>query len=1559
MKNLTYSYDKESRVYCRTGDAHFGYNDGDATESVILNAIRASHDLSTGSEELMQYISDWPTLYHLSPSRANLLRPLEEGLQGKKVLELGSGCGAISRYLGELGCDLTCVEGSRRRAVITASRCRDMDNVTVYNDNFQDFDTEEQFDVVTLIGVLEYSRKFIGGSDPIGKALALARSFLKPDGVLLVAIENKLGLKYWAGAYEDHQGIPFYGIESLYAENEAITFGRADLANILQNAEFSELEFFYPYPDYKLPSLVLSELALSQPQPLLMNLLSGVFAPVQSRSYQRVFSEGAAFRGLVENGLVGDLANSFLVVAKKGASDWSTDPGNVAFTYSQVRRQEFSKEVRIHRKDNVLQVNRRLLTESDKNLGWMTFPDSEPLLDGEILFNSLLILVNREGWGCSQLAEWLRPLLEILQQHSQKSGGRSVLPGNFFDATPFNLVIESSGKAALFDLEWAPWPEVDLVHLLYRGIYHSLARVGTVAQPSSGTPLTLATLSAEVLNVLLHEPIDIDEYLSKEAEFLQAVSGKNSSLQGLKSVSLEVRVSPTRLRESLAQAQKTIDDLRMGISSTDVSGLGSLQRDDEVALIAEMENLVNRAIQSACYAERKFIQSSLRKDLQSKIKQLSREPSLSNPLERCLQMLKSTLNHDDYQQWIARHELREVDAEVLAERMVLHWHQHPVMHCFMFVLPGEEHLLADTIDSLAGQLLKSWHLTVVGFAAAPDILFEQADFLHWRTLSESEDPYEALNQELAKYSSHWVSFIEPGMQYSPESLAKVADTINLHPDCSFIYTDDDQVDATGMRCFPRFKPSFNLDLLRSTPYIGNGWVPAGHLIQAGGIRALPGAENYDLALRWFDIFGESAFVHVADVLTHKSGVVERPFDSKAGEIALGQHFERRQITVDIAAGYVDNSYRVTYLHDSQPKVSIIIPTKDKLEFFQPCIESLLDKTTYPNYEVLVVDNQSTDPDTHSYYQQLQASHPDRVRVLSFDQPFNFSEMNNWAAEQATGDYLLLLNNDTEIIQPEWLDRMMNHGQRDDVAVVGARLLYPETGRIQHAGVILGMSEIADHPFNNQLTLNSGSYMERARLDQNYSAVTAAVMLIRRDVYAELGGMDSDNLAVLFNDVDFCIRAGQQGYRIVWTPFAMAIHHGSASLKGTRQHSFYFDIDGHAQKAARTRKEQRYMLSTWLPLLANDPAYNKNLSLRSFEYQIDLNAPQNWEVEHHLRLRVYGLPVRGGSGDYRIKQPFSSLAQTGMALCEFGASHLNITELERLKPDTVVVQNAISDQEIELLQLYREFKPEVQIVFMLDDLLHDLPEKSSQYRKMKAAYRDARSRLRKVLGYCDRLIVSTQPLADMCSEMIHDIRVIPNCLQIEPWQGLKSLRAVSEKPRVGWAGAQQHQGDLELIIDVVKETSDEVDWVFFGMCPDEIKPYVKEVHDFVDIESYPQKLASLNLDLAVAPLEDNDFNVAKSNLRLLEYGMMGWPVVCSDIYPYQTNHAPVHRVANTKADWLAAIRQILADPKALQQSGDELKAWVMTNYLLEDHLHEWFSALATEEFLEKETAQRVS
>ncbi|MFW5451317.1 MAG: glycosyltransferase [Methylophagaceae bacterium] len=960
-----------------------------------------------------------------------------------------------------------------------------------------------------------------------------------------------------------------------------------------------------------------------------------------------------------------------------------------------------------------------------------------------------------------------------------------------------------------------------------------------------------------------------------------------------------------------------------------------------------IEHIIKQAIDNVNYAEGMSFPSQVREDLKQFLAILDNEKGEADNdlmIKAVKQNVTKLLQTDNYRTWIRLHEMREVDAEVLAERMMTQWQTQPVFHCFMFVLPGEEIFLANTIDSLSGQMYSQWQLTVIAVTEMPDPIFEQVPTLHWHTLQAGEQPYDILNQHIKKHESDWIALIEPGTQFSVQAFAQIADYINLFPIWSCIYTDDDIINGQLELSTPRFKPDFNLDLLRSSPYIGNVWVSAQQLLSLGGIQALAGAENYDIALRWFDRYGEQAMGHIAEVLIHQSNEVDRPFDSESGKIALQQHLERNQLSAQIHVGYVDNSYRVEYVHSEQEKVSIVIATKDNLDFLQACIESIIARTDYPNYDIVIVDNQSVESETLSYYRQLQSQYPSLVTIIQYDGSFNKPAMYNEAVAATDSDYILLISSDTEIVQDAWLARMMAYGQRQDVAIVGARLVYPEHSKISHAGIILGLGEVAEKPYNNQIDLDDDSYMERARLDQNYSAVSSAALLIKTEVYRSVQGMDDIELANIFNDVDLCLKVTEQGHKILWTPHAVIVHHAS------NRASFFSnddatDYDALSDIQHSIKNEKRVMWQRWLPKLGHDPAYNKNLSLTDTDFSIDLKAPQNWDVNVHSRLRCYGVPVKGGSGYYRMKQAFDILSQQGLAQCETGKGQLTVTEMQRLQPDTYIFQNAFSSHAIELMHLYKTYHPQTQLIFTIDDLIHDVPEKSSVYKNIQSHFRDAKSLLRKALKYCDRVIVSTQPLADLCQGMTDDVELIPNRLDGDIWLPLQSLRNQGEKPRVGWAGAQQHQGDLELIHEVVKETAQEVDWIFMGMCPTEIQPYVKESYPFVSIKEYPEKLASLNLDLAIAPLEVNEFNRAKSNLRIVEYGVLGWPVVCTDVLPYQSYDAPVTRVANEKQQWLNAIRAAISDPQALQAAGDNLRQWVLERFILQDHLQQWLDALS--------------
>ncbi len=900
-----------------------------------------------------------------------------------------------------------------------------------------------------------------------------------------------------------------------------------------------------------------------------------------------------------------------------------------------------------------------------------------------------------------------------------------------------------------------------------------------------------------------------------------------------------------------------------------------------------------------------------------------------------------------YKTWIGLHSLQEIDGEIFAERMMTSWKAQPVFHCVLFLMSGEDTLLADTLDSIAGQMYQQWKITVIAEKPAPDTLWDEMDQLQWVEFKDDQNPYELLNQLVESNSADWVSFIEPGAQFEPQAFLNFGDYINLHDEWDLIYSDEDIIDERGERLEPKFKPDFNLDLLRSSHYIGNAcFIKKSALKKVEGFSAYPQAEVQDVVFKIVEQFGESHIGHISEALYHAPASSQRVLDEEILKQVVQHHLDRSAIVAVATSGYLPNTVRVNYLYEEEPLVSIVIPNKDKYEFLERCLSSLFDKTDYAGFEVIVVDNNSSDTDVLSLYETYQSDTDKNIKVVEYSQPFNFSAMCNLGMQESQSEYVVFLNNDTEIVQAAWLKRLMIHAQREDVGAVGPRLVYPETGVLQHAGTVLGMGGIAGHPYAKHFTLTESDVMGRTQCDQNYSALTGSCMLVKRSVFDAAGGMDENEFPVFYGDVDLCLKMQSKGKRMVWTPYSTVVHFEGASQKNSSYQSL-------AKDEALLKSAFEGMVKKWLPQLVSDPAFNINLSLATADVQPDIYLPRNWDVNFYDRVRVLGLPLAGGSGDYRVIQPFEALSFAGLQQCEHyryggeGRKKIHMIEIARMQPDTIVFQAAIDNMQKDLAKDLDTNLPGIFKICSMDDLLTEVPEKSSVYKSQKRHFRDVRSRMREVLSYCDRLVVSTQPLADAYADMINDIKVVPNRLPRELWTHLKSHRGTSDKPRVGWVGAGQHYGDLEIIFDVIKQTAKEVDWVFMGMCPDEIKPFVKEFHDFVSIDIYPESMAKLNLDLAVAPLEIHNFNQAKSNLRLLEYGVMGWPVVCTDIYPYQTNNAPVTRVLNNTESWLEAIHSHLNDPDASTVAGKQLRKWVLQNYILEDHLDDWQESFSRE------------
>ena len=915
----------------------------------------------------------------------------------------------------------------------------------------------------------------------------------------------------------------------------------------------------------------------------------------------------------------------------------------------------------------------------------------------------------------------------------------------------------------------------------------------------------------------------------------------------------------------------------------------------------------------------------------------------------------SSLKSLQWNHWQKNHSLREIDAEMMAERMVMAWPNQPRFTLIMPVRREQAGQLLDTIASLQSQMYPHWRLQIMADWPQPDPIFSQTPSLAWQQVAGLENEaalVQSVNNVLADQPTDWVMWLKPGTRLEPQALLRFGDTVHSRPGILAVYSDHDHFIHAGHETDPKLKPDFCLDYLRAYDYIDSTVAFAyPGLVAVGGFEAVGGAENWNHFLKLAENFGLACVAHLDEVLLHLPA--EQFANDERGlarrQAAMERHLQRLDIAATVQPGYVENTLFIDYAVTGTPLVSIIIPTRDKLEYLRPCIDSLFEKTGYPHFEIIIVDNRSVDPDTHEYYRNLQVEHPGQVYILPYDAPFNFSAQCNRGVEAARGQYILLLNNDTEALHDSWLARLVGIAQRPEVGAVGARLIYPESGQIQHAGIVLGMPggplSVADHVFGKS-DMNDPRYMNRLLTEQNYSAVTAACLMVSKEKYLAVGGMDETRLTVLFNDVDFCLKQQQQGLLNVYTPYVTLAHHHAKSIG-----KLTFDPTVALDAASREQKELAVILERWLPQLAHDPAYNRHLSLQKGDMSLELDRMVGWSPAVGNRGKVLGLPIAGGSGEYRVNLPFYALQEAGrmetwLISPKKGNNilHPSIVELKRMAPDALLVHSVLREHMQYHLQQYRRFMPEMEIIFGLDDLVGALPEKSILSKVWRKTMPDARFNLRKVLSLADRLIVSTEPLADVCHGMIDDIRIVPNRLPRRMWDGLRSERGVSKKPRVGWVGAMQHQGDLALITEVVKQTASEVDWIFMGMCLPEIRPYIAEEYTCVSFMEYPAMMARLNLDLAVAPLEENPFNDAKSNLRLLEYGALAWPVVCSDVFPYRTNHAPVCRVSNDPQQWIKAIRERIHDLDATYREGDALRSWVDQHYWLEDHLDDWQQAL---------------
>lgn len=557
----------------------------------------------------------------------------------------------------------------------------------------------------------------------------------------------------------------------------------------------------------------------------------------------------------------------------------------------------------------------------------------------------------------------------------------------------------------------------------------------------------------------------------------------------------------------------------------------------------------------------------------------------------------------DYNKWLQHH---LPSKEILKQQRKTSFAFEPKISIVVPLYKTKSEYLKEMIDSVKEQTYTNWELCLSDGSGSDSPIeaelnaYEAGDdrirvVRHEKSLHISENTNAAI--EIA--TGDFIAFMDHDDILPPHALFECVRAINENPETEIIYTDEDKTSMEGNDHFqPHFKPDFNPDLLCSQNYISHFFVVKRELQEKVGVLRpeFDGSQDYDFILRCVE--NSDKICHIPKILyhwrCHAESTAQNPesklYAFEAGKRAVQAHYDRLGMKAEVSMGEHLGLYRTRFIRSKDPLVSILIPNMDHVDDLRRCIDSIEEKSTYRNYEYIIIENNSKEETTFAYYKELEESNP-KVKIVYYKGTFNYSDINNFGEAHANGEYLLLLNNDTKVISGDWLEEMLGYGMRPDTGIVGARLYYGDD-TIQHAGVILGLGGMAGHGFVQFPKYDPG-YFGRIITAQNYSAVTAACMLVRKSVYDEVGGLSTD-LAVAFNDVDFCLKVREAGYLIVYNPY-VELYHFESKSRG---------LEDTPEKQERFRKEVATLEKHWPDVFKKtDPYYNPNLTVTRGDFSL--------------------------------------------------------------------------------------------------------------------------------------------------------------------------------------------------------------------------------------------------------------------------------------------------------------------------------------------------------------------